>query len=239
LIQSSDILWISSLQRIVYRNPNVFKEGFLVYLNSGKSTPTWSVFYQEAVDRNDYLLAAYVRKMESLSKQQMFELVSSIYDSISSQDSNEYKQDDVDKKTEFSCARCLYMTLVKTYSFITFPVFHMPFNGAEIGMYMTLNIFEPRYRMLVTEAMDGKSIYERNGKLIKVDRPRFIFANERELRNGTGGFLVEICRCIVLEGARAKIKVQFIRKVELKQLRLRPGVENGLLEARIRRFRDG
>lgn len=238
LIKTSDILWVSSLQRIVYQNPNVFKEGFLLYLNSGKSTPPWSVFYQEAVDRDDYLLAASVRKMESLSKKQMFELVSSIYDSISSQDSNEYKQDIADRNSELSCARSLYITLIKNHSFTTFPIFHMPFNGAEVGMHMTLNIFEPRYRMLVIEAMDGRSIPEQSGRLIKLNRPRFIFANERELRSGSDGFLVEICRCTMLEGARAKIKIHFLRRVELKQLRLRPSVENGLYEARIRRFHD-
>jgi len=239
LIKTSDILWISSLQRIVYQNPDVFKEGFLIYLNSGKTSPPWSAFYQQAVDRNDFLLAASVRKMESLSKQQMFELVSSIYDSISSQDSKEYKQDIADRKQEFSCARHLYITLIKNYTLTTFPVFHMSFNAAKVGLYLTLNIFEPRYRMLITEVMDGKSSSELNGRMIKLNRPRFIFANERELRSGTDGFLVEICRCTILEGARAKIKIQFMRRVELKQLRLRPGVENGLFEARIRRFDGG
>lgn len=104
---------------------------------------------------------------------------------------------------------------------------------------MTLTFFEPRYCMLINEAMQGRPASELSGSVLQEPRPKFIFANKsghRSLSNGAMAYLVEISRCRMLEGGRAHIMIKPLKKVKMVRVSERPGVRNGLRDARIKRF---
>mmetsp|Transcript_11031 Transcript_11031/g.20615 ORF Transcript_11031/g.20615 Transcript_11031/m.20615 type:complete len:352 (+) Transcript_11031:150-1205(+) len=240
-----DTIWLASLQRLTYRNPDLCKDAFKKLFNAGKTNPKWSVFYREAIDKDGFMLANKVHNMDYFDKEEIYQLVSNIYDAVSCHDttdktppssSSQRHGQSLLPSNSIDSARSMYFTVLKDVAYITLPVFHMRCPTVQREMYMNLTLFEPRYRMLVREAMEGRKAFEFQGRLLTEPRPRFLFAHTRNLENGCSAFLVEIQRCRMLEGGRARIMIQPIKKVKLDSIFPRPNVHNGLHDARIKRF---
>jgi len=229
--QSFSIHRQASLQRLAWKDPNGCKKAFKSLLNAGRTNPTWSAFHRSTVDKDDFMLAAKVQKMESFEKAQMFCLISNIYDSVSEDEGDENAGDYIDS------ARSLYLTVVKEYAYITLPVFRMRWDPLRAVSFITVIIFEPRYLMLVREVMEGRKPSEFRGRQLAEPRPQFIFAHHTRFGAGATAFLVEISQCRMLESGRFHITIKPLKKVTLVSVSERPGVDNGLHDAQIKRFK--
>ncbi len=239
---------MQSLFRLSCKYPNGVKGVFQGLLKAGEKNPKWSVFYQAGVDKDDFMLASKVQQMDSFSKSQIIDLVSKVYESIvSDEESNESdntnvtatKSNNMSVSTRIDSARTLHVHVVREFTFITLPIFHMRCNSIYPGVQMNLTLFEPRYRMLINEVMEGRRVSESNGRLLNEPRPRFIFVHKsgpRSLSPGAMAYLVEISRCRMLDGGRAHIMIKPLKKVRMINVREREGARNGLHDARIKRF---
>lgn len=245
-ICKSEVLWMESLCRLTCKYPSRCQSVFKRLLKSGEKNPKWSVFYQASVDKDDFMLASKVQHMHTFNKSQIIELVSSVYESLSKDEIEEHGNRTASESRSRSgdpimidSARTLHLHVVKEFTFITLPVFHMRCNSLYPGVQMNLTFFEPRYRMLVSEVMDGRRASESTGRLLDEPRPRFIFVHKsgpRSLSNGAMAYLVEISRCRMQEGGRAHIMIKPLKKVRMVSVSERQGVRNGLSDARIKRF---
>lgn len=233
----SDTLWIASLQRLTYRNPDLCKNVFKQLLQAGKTHPKWSIFYRENIDKDDFMLAHKVHNMDYFDKKEIDRLVSDVYHAVS-YNKNHKNMARPDNQTQRSqpSAKSMYFTVLQDIAYTTLPVFHARCPTLQKGMLMNLILFEPRYRMLIQEAMEGRKPHEFRGRQLNEPRPRFVFAHTRSLEHGSCAFLVEIMKCRMLEGGRFRIVIHFIQKVKLEHVAVRPGVHNGLHDARIKRF---
>lgn len=231
LVGNSDILWMPSIQRVVYKYPNMFKEPLLSYLKFGKSNPPWSMFYDEETDRNDYVLSSYVRRIENLPKQHVFILVSNIYESLSVRKNHHYNANDEDlaetnSKFVSFCAKDLYMTIIKNHTYVTVPVISMLFKAVPMGDCVTMTLFDTRYIIFIREALAHHK------------RPRLIVSNRKEIRKGDQAILAEVCKYSTIEVSLAKIKVRFLRQVELYHISFYNGTHHDVMEAKIKRFQN-
>mmetsp|Transcript_6864 Transcript_6864/g.7912 ORF Transcript_6864/g.7912 Transcript_6864/m.7912 type:complete len:386 (-) Transcript_6864:319-1476(-) len=287
-----DLFWLPSLQRLVYSDREVFKEVLKVMLNAEFKKPPWSAFHDSDVDKDSFLLAAKVKKMDTLNKEDMFELVSNVYKSMMTleekeEDENYYINslkvsalihthsinrmivimdkkdgDNEDGKARFSSARSglvkrpciispapsscirnidsarsMYLSLIKVYANPIYPVFHMRSRTVSLGILQSLLFFEPRYRMLISEVMKGRKKKYHQGHPLSAPRPRFIFAHTGQvLRPGLSAFVVEVCRCRMLDGGRAHILIKPVERVKLISVSEREVISNGLHDARIMRL---
>ena len=258
-ISDFSILVQASLRRLAIRDPDRCKNALKQLLKAGKTVPKWSLFYNTNVDKDDFMLAAKVDNMDCFDKREMYSLISNIYDSISesrsskhndgSSSSNEASTSDLTTDSKSSAksgnsrdngtidsAQSLYFSVVKDFCYLCLPIFHMRCSSLHPGVQMSLTLFEPRYRMLVSEAMAGRKASELRGKLLKEPRPRFIFCHQRAMVHGSTVFIVEITRCRMTEAGRAQIMINSIKKVKMLKVGLRPGVSNHLMDGQIRRF---
>lgn len=186
------------------------------------------------------MLANKVHNMDYFDKEEIYQLVSNIYDAVSCNKDHATSNQDEDvqslSSTSIDSARNMYFMVLRDVAYTTLPVFHMRCPTLQKDMYINITLFEPRYRMLIREAMEGRKSFEFHGRLLNKPRPRFLFAHTRILENGCSAFLVEILRCRMLEGGRARIMINPIKKVKLEGVFPRPSVNNGLHDARIKRF---
>ena len=253
------ILVQASLRRLAIRDPDRCKNALKQLLKAGKTVPKWSLFYNTNVDKDDFMLAAKVDNMDCFDKREMYSLISNIYDSISESRSSKHNDGSSssnqastsDPRTEsksnrnignsgendtIDSAQSLYFSVVKDFCYLTLPIFHMRCSSLHPGVQMSLTLFEPRYRMLVSEAMAGRKASELRGKLLKEPRPRFIFCHKRAMVHGSIVFIVEITRCRMMEAGRSQIMINPIKNVKMLKVRLRSGVSNNLMDGQIRRF---
>lgn len=247
------------MNRLATKHPDRCGAVLKTLLRAGRTNPTWSAFFNAAVDKDDFMLAAKVQKMAELDAVQISQLIASVYKSLLEDGEGDgrderkgHTNDDVDTASEngpvlpksIDSVRTLYLVIVKEFAFITLPVFHMRCNMLYPGVMMNLTFFEPRYRMLIQEVMEGRESTTTGagaGELLNRPRPQFIFAHKtgpRSLKNGAKAYLVEINRCRILEGGRAHVMINPLKKVRMVNVSERGGIRNGLHDAQIKRFAE-
>mmetsp|Transcript_6865 Transcript_6865/g.7913 ORF Transcript_6865/g.7913 Transcript_6865/m.7913 type:complete len:364 (-) Transcript_6865:319-1410(-) len=265
-----DLFWLPSLQRLVYSDREVFKEVLKVMLNAEFKKPPWSAFHDSDVDKDSFLLAAKVKKMDTLNKEDMFELVSNVYKNVyksirnqSIEIMNEMDNADEDGKARFSSARSglvkrpsrfssapsscirnidsarsMYLSLIKVYANpIWYPVYRMRSNSLHLGTRKDIIILESGHKLLISEVMKGRKKKYHQGHPLSAPRPRFIFAHTGQaLEPGLSAFVVEVCRCRMLDGGRAHILIKPVERVKLISVSEREVISNGLHDARIMRL---
>lgn len=238
------------MQRLSYRDPDRVKYSFKQYLNTGFTKPMWSVYYNQEIDKDDYLLAHNVNNMNALTKQQVFELVSKIYDSIQSQSSKTEEEEEEEEQSqhsknytrkqsnEITSVRELYFSVAKDFATISFPIFHMRFDDIQVGMLRSIILFEPRYKRMIQELMQGrKPIEMKSGKTLKEPRPRFLFCHTVEIGANRDAYLVEIQRCRRAEFGRYDVLICVLRKVRMIKVESRDdGLDHSLMYAEVRRM---
>ncbi|GFH53390.1 hypothetical protein CTEN210_09866 [Chaetoceros tenuissimus] len=250
VICKSNTVWMASMQRLSFRDPDRVKYSFKQCLNTGFTKPTWSVYYNQEIDKDDYLLAHNVHNMHTLSKQQVFELVSKIYDSIQSQSHKNKEEEEEEEKSqhstintqtksnEITSVRELYFSIAKDFATISYPIFHMRFDEIQVGMIRSIMLFEPRYKHMIQELMqDRKPVEMRSGKTLKEPRPRFLFCHTVEIGANRDAYLVEIQRCRRAEFGRYNVLICVLRKVRMIKVEARDdGLDHSLKYAEVRRM---
>jgi len=251
----SDLLWMDSLNRFISSDPNGFKDILKIMIKAEFKRPTWSVYYNEENDKNYFMLAAEIQKMEVMKIKERLKLISKIYRSIYKCGNDDSKQNEkthsersfmidyngdshrVNNVREMS-VQVMYFSVMKEYVKVTFPIFHMRYQHMRIGTSVTITLFEPRYRLLLREIMKGRKRSEYRGKILSVPRPAFIFVcSESMLGSESDAFLVEICRCQMLDGGRANVMITPVEKIKLISFNERNDIGNGLCDGYIKRYR--
>ncbi len=278
----------------MYSDPQVFKEVLKVMLNAEFKRPPWSAFHDSDVDKDSFLLE--VKKMDTLNKEDMFELVSNVYKSMMALEEkeedgnyhnkmsttntftrmhshsrnqsieilNEMDNAGEDGKSEFSStrkglvkssgrfssssssyirdinsARSMYLSLIKVYTNPIYPVYRMRLNSLHLGTRKDLVILDVGHKLLISEVMKGRKKKDHRGLPLSAPRPRFIFAHTSQaLEPGLSAFVVEVCRCRMLDGGRAHISIEPVERVKLISVSKRQGHYRyfGLHDARIMRL---
>lgn len=115
-----------------------------------------------------------------------------------------------------STAMLLFKCLAKEARPIRFrgPVFQMRTGETlHLGKPIGLHVFEPRYRLLIKEAMRGRSKYEKSGGPINVGNsepgPKFLFSCgvSLPLVSGDPAVIVELVRCHIYDDGRADVTI--------------------------------
>lgn len=66
-----------------------------------------------------------------------------------------------------------------------------------LGQSIQLHFFENRYKILITEIMEGRTDSERNNGAMSLPLPQFVFACQTPLKSGNAACLVEVVQCLV------------------------------------------
>lgn len=217
--------------------------------------PTWSHYYSEKTDKNYFMLAAEIQKMEFMNIKERLKLISNIYRSIYKYDNEDRKRDDkidsesplmIDLNDGSHCVnnvrgesvQVMYFSVMKEYLKVMFPIFHMRYQHMRIGTSLAIILFEPRYRLLLRELMKGRKRSEYRGKILSEPRPTFIFVCSQRIGSESDAFLVEVFRCRMLDGGRANVVINPVEKIRLISFHERSDVDNGLCDGYIKRFRN-
>jgi hypothetical protein len=228
--------------------------------------PSWSAFYNPQADKNDFLLHHKVQQMDTFTQKEIMGLVLDIYNSVqedininmttisttrttstSSTGSTGTDSNDIimsstrtapsDVPTIYG-AREFYLAFVMNYIQATMPIFQMRYGlSIRIGMSIALNLFESRYKHLISEIMLRRQSKPKDyrGRTLKHPRPKFIFA-PNSISKGSIAYIAEVYQCKMLQpGGRAKIKINIVKKVSLFNSKERPGW-SGLHDGEIKRF---
>ncbi|CAB9531726.1 expressed unknown protein [Seminavis robusta] len=91
----------------------------------------------------------------------------------------------------------IYRTVVSEYIRQVLPVFYMP-GHVMLGLSYRLHLFEPRYRLLVAQLLQGYPREAKKGGLTTIGNrpaPIFIHANRQPFRASSPACLVQLVRC--------------------------------------------
>ena len=194
---SSDVLWSEAIERLAENDRNGWKLALSSY-ERGYETKNQDVCSNTCADskRNT--------SISSLVSKACRNLHASLQNS-----SSEFPQNQ-------STAMLLFKCLAKEARPIRFrgPVFQMRTGETlHLGKPIGLHLFEPRYRLLIKEAMRGRSKYEKSGGPINVDgnkpRPKFLFSYgvSLPLVSGDPAVIVELVQCRIYDDGRADVTI--------------------------------
>mmetsp|Transcript_2063 Transcript_2063/g.2972 ORF Transcript_2063/g.2972 Transcript_2063/m.2972 type:complete len:389 (-) Transcript_2063:133-1299(-) len=170
-----------------------------------------------------------------------------IHGNLNSTNDDEYNNNE-DFGSGRNRAKEFYLTLVINYVHITMPIFQMRHPSLRKGTYMDLTFFEPRYRKLISDIMKGRKTGDYKGRTLKYPRPKFIFANGENINNNddngeeltlgsaSDGYIVEVCKCLMLHGGQAQIRIHVLQRVKIFSRKERAELNIGLYDAHIKRF---
>ena len=115
---------------------------------------------------------------------------------------------------------------------VCLPVFSM-FYPVSIGEEISIRLFEPRYRLLITEIMVGRSDREKSGFPLSAPRPRFLFACRSDDWD-RAACIMEVRRCVIHQYGVADISIVPVAWTILESLTTRPE-SGGLLDGTLLR----
>ena len=136
-----------------------------------------------------------------------------------------------DATSDESCiARELYRT-IKDKRQLRLPIFRMAMAGCSYETSISLVLFEPRYCLMIRQAMSYRSEQECTGHAIAATRPRFLFAAFGNARHAA--LLVEIWSCHIRPDGTAEVTIRPVTDhplVAMVDVHVRPDT-GGLQEA--------
>lgn len=143
-------------------------------------------------------------------------------------------------------ARYIYRKIAVERMSTRYPVYYFPVNSMKLHRPMSLHLFEPRYRLLISEVMGD--LYSQNVSINRTrsgsewnsspwcpqhctPAPRFIFAH-RKLASGSHAALVEVRLCRFYGDGRADVVLMPVQFVKIDDISIRPD-SGGLYDARV------
>lgn len=126
-------------------------------------------------------------------------------------------------------ARVLFQRVVQVYQpfTTTAPLFLMGGNTEPpvLGQAWNLHLYEPRYRLMMSQIMQNRSSQDKNGGIIPNSRrPRFLFSSgiTTPLMPGDPIFAVEIVRCKMKSDGRAMVSILPVAIGRMQSMQVRP-----------------
>mmetsp|Transcript_37390 Transcript_37390/g.112021 ORF Transcript_37390/g.112021 Transcript_37390/m.112021 type:complete len:581 (+) Transcript_37390:278-2020(+) len=140
-----------------------------------------------------------------------------------------------------SAARRFFVQVAKESQSFLFdaPLFYL---GRSLplspGEQTRLHLFEPRYKLLIKEVMEGRSARDKSGKPLNargVPRPRFIYVSgiSSPIVPGDPALIVEVVKCKIHRDGRADVNLAFTRRGTITSIVGRPN-SNRLIDAIIK-----
>lgn len=108
------------------------------------------------------------------------------------------------KRPELSSFKSIYEHVVNQHLRFKGPVFLMP-GQVALGQTYALHMFEPRYRLMIAEAMLHQSVEARNGGRLTGPPVCFIHANRAPLERSVPAVLVQVVQCQIYADGRADV----------------------------------
>lgn len=129
---------------------------------------------------------------------------------------------------EKSSYKSIYETVVNRHLRFRGPVFYMPYQVA-LGERYALHLFEPRYRILIAQVMEGQPAEARRGGRLLAQQQRpacFVHAHRAPLEPTAPAVLVEVVQCHMFPDGRANVVLLPVRYVRLERIEVRPDQGN-------------
>jgi hypothetical protein len=134
----------------------------------------------------------------------------------------------------------LYRHVLFNHIRYTSPLFYMP-DHIQLGQEFGLHFFEPRYRLLIAEAMSNYPQSYRDGGDIEPDfnipqttfsYPTFIYAHKSPLKRETVACIVQVKQCTIHQNGTADVFLTPTSAVRIEHVWERPNSHH-LYEARV------
>ena len=141
-----------------------------------------------------------------------------LYNSLSSSESSS------SPSVTHDAALHVYRSIVENYIRYTGPIFHMP-NHIRLGQEFGLHFFEPRYRLLIAEVMEGWPSAQRGGPITADSNgnfPSFIYAYHNDLDPKSRAMIVQVRQVHIHNGGRADVLLVPVAHVQIEQVWVRP-----------------
>ena len=213
---SSDVLWSEAIERLATNDPRGWKLALSSYERGCEN------------DDCDDCNASDLRPtntIPSLVSKACLNFHASLQEA-----SNDVAQNE-------STAMLLFRCLAKEATPMRFqgPVFQIRTGEPlQIGQPIGLHLFEPRYRLLIKEAMQGRSKYEKSGAPIGMEKPRpqflFSYGVSLPLVCGDPAVIVELSRCRIYDDGRADVSIVPVMHAKFSRVWEREG-SHSLMEA--------
>jgi len=123
-------------------------------------------------------------------------------------------------------------TLSKTPSIATLPIFSM---GGRVGFRLVLEdeialrFFEERYKILIAEIMEGRTLAERQGQVMTTPLPQFLFVPGNRIMEAR---IVDVVQCTIHRDGTADLVGRTSSWCAIRSKRMRPR-SAGLFEATV------
>lgn len=249
-ICNNDSLWLTSFQRLIHKNPNQWKYPLSILLDAGRKSPPWSALYNSNVDKDYFMLAAKISKMDTLMYDEFMQLITNVYNAIQvklkdddnniiMKERNPLNNDNNEIDNYEREAKSFYLNFIINYSRLSVPILDMPYGNLVEGMSINLTLFETQYDCFISYILSGKDYSSKTFLKMKEPRPKFIFANE-SLRKGSTARFAEVIHCKKLHGGRFQLGVTILKMVQLLDINERNEMERyaqqQLYDAQIKRF---
>uniref|UniRef100_A0A7R9WK87 Uncharacterized protein n=1 Tax=Pseudictyota dubia TaxID=2749911 RepID=A0A7R9WK87_9STRA len=257
---NSKSLWMPSLERLIFSNPESWGDGVRSILSSVGAIPlahsiVTQVYHCDGDNRDivqDMLnpsqdIGKLLRSMTRDDFRRMLRIVCK----ITTQQA--FRNIAVDKGLRGTCTdmkgntkqiedplkrfcpeKLAYYSLIKEHMMVTMPVFYMP-STVRVNRLIHLHFFEPRYRQLIAEVTAGRSFAELSGGELNEPFPQFVYACNPPLIAGTVAFVVEVQRCRMYVNGRADVLLNPVKSVRLVKVKERRG-SGGLCDVVFKRI---
>lgn len=122
------------------------------------------------------------------------------------------------RHTNVSSCKNLYQNILNEELRVRLPVFLMPMNDVERTPNLTyqLHFFEPRYRLMMAELMQGL------GEAPGDDGPVFLHIIDMQGPNAKAAALVRVVRCQFARDGRCLVELKVIGRVRVQRCWVRP-----------------
>lgn len=190
LVRSSNELWKEALGRMCFNEPQLWQKSVTSFLNDEEfNESSLDVVDSPTITEFEACMDASCKKLSSMSPRNNFEVGA----------------------PEAAVSMRLFRYILSNYIKFTSPVFVMQ-GEAFIGEPIHLHLFEPRYRILVRELVEGYDMDDfgnvslsAEARLPKSKFPKFVYAYQGTIGYRSPACVVELQQCTIYGDGRADV----------------------------------
>eukprot|EP00814_Leptocylindrus_danicus_P013959 CAMPEP_0116021050 /NCGR_PEP_ID=MMETSP0321-20121206/10157_1 /TAXON_ID=163516 /ORGANISM="Leptocylindrus danicus var. danicus, Strain B650" /LENGTH=373 /DNA_ID=CAMNT_0003491849 /DNA_START=78 /DNA_END=1199 /DNA_ORIENTATION=- len=224
IVRSSTTLWKEALIRLCIKETDIWKSAVMsIVLSRSAAAASTGPFIMQQTDESEK------SPLDELNATK--ELVEKACNVVRDAPANEYQFEGA-----LTIPERVFRYIVSCHLRFSAPAFSMP-GEAIRGQEIILHFFEPRYRLLIREVMEGYTT-DQEGNLSVVGGneelrpyPSFVYACHGTLAPRSPACIVELRRCIILPDGRADVMLVPCAHVYIETVNERPN-SGGLFDVR-------